>query len=300
MIDTADDPGTNDPGTGDAGRRREQRRTISTIDTTIHVRDVGPLDAPAVVVLHGITGHSFEWDDMVTRLASSCRVIVPDQRGHGRSGHVQRYRVADMADDLVTVMNRLDVDRAHLVGHSLGGMVAMTTAASHLERVHGLVVIDIGPTSLHGEFATVLPGMLAMLGGASYPTVDHAVAEWMTMNPAALETPTRRFVEHGLRSRSDGQWVWRFDGRGLSRSALSLTTAEELWGVIDRVVAPTLLIRGNESPVLDREAATEMTTRFAHGSLVEVNGGHDLAVECPTEVARLVANFLAATGGVVR
>jgi esterase len=279
---------------------REQRSTIATADTTIHVRDVGPLDAPTVVLLHGITGHCLEWDDMVTRLASTCRVIVPDQRGHGCSGRVPSYRIVDMVDDLVAVMDHLDVPAAHVVGHSLGGMVAMTAAASHPGRVQGLVVIDIGPTSFDSEFAAGLPGLLDMLGSASYTTVDHAVDEWMTMNPAALEAPIRRFVEHGLQQRPDGRWAWMFDGPGLSRSALSLTTTDVLWDAVDRVAAPTLLIRGRQSPVLDRTTADEMIERFASASLVEVGGGHDLAVECPADVGRLVGAFLAATGALDR
>ncbi len=106
------------------------------------VRDQsGPVDRPAIVLLHGWTATADLNFFMAYRgLTSSGRVIAIDQRGHGRGMPTRRFRLEDVADDVAATLAALDIDRAVVVGYSMGGAVAQLVAHRHPARVTGLVL----------------------------------------------------------------------------------------------------------------------------------------------------------------
>lgn len=111
---------------------------------TMHVRDTGPRDAPAIVLLHGSNSSLQTWDDWATRLDKKWRVIRFDLPGHGLTGpHPQRdYSAAGFDDAVDRVTRKLGVARFALAGNSMGGWVAWTYAAAHPERVPRLILVD--------------------------------------------------------------------------------------------------------------------------------------------------------------
>lgn len=151
----------------------------------LHLREVGATDSPPVLFLHGIMGHRRDWDVLIDRLGEQYRVIAVDQRGHGRSQWTPSYRVAEMADDAIALIERLELAPVPIVGHSMGAMVAMIVAARRPDLVDRIVVVDIAPDSLATEFAVQMPEMFTAMAAASYATVDEAVSEWQAGNPLA-------------------------------------------------------------------------------------------------------------------
>jgi pimeloyl-ACP methyl ester carboxylesterase len=108
---------------------------------TLHVDSAGA-GAPTWLCLHGLVDRLEIWDGVADPLAERGRMIRYDQRGHGRStAPPGPYTREDMASDLVAVLDAAEIDRAVLVGHSMGGIVAMTAALAHPDRVAGLVLI---------------------------------------------------------------------------------------------------------------------------------------------------------------
>lgn len=103
----------------------------------------GPASGPPVVLLHGLSHRWQTWDRMIPRLTSSWHVYAVDQRGHGRSAHGAQYRVVDYARDVVAFLHRLD-EPAVLVGHSLGGLVALAVASENTVGVRAVVSVDPG------------------------------------------------------------------------------------------------------------------------------------------------------------
>lgn len=103
-------------------------------------QSAGDDDATPVVLVHGITESAATWDPLVDRLAADRRVIALDMRGHGRSGTADRYDLEAMAGDVAAVSMALDLDRPHLVGHSLGG--AVVSAAGAMLPVSSVVNVD--------------------------------------------------------------------------------------------------------------------------------------------------------------
>jgi esterase len=254
-----------------------------------HLLEAGDPAAPAVLVLHEIIGHARKWDPLTATLADRFRVLAVGQRGHGETDWATEYTLSALAGDVAALIGTLDLTRPRLVGHSMGAMAAAQCAADHPELVGRLVLIDLPPDVPDTEFAArELPAALAVLAKATYATPDEAVAEWLAGNALANPVHLRHYVEHCLVPRFDQRLVWRFDADGLT----DLISAQ-LWDALDRIAAPTLLIRGQHSPLLGASTAARMIHRLTDGELVEIlHGGHDLGVEQPEAVAVSVRTFL--------
>lgn len=116
----------------------------------MHVEARGPVDAPALVLLHGYSDSGFSFSRVLPLLPADRRVIVPDLRGHGRSSHpVGGYGMDALATDVLALLDALDVEAAVVVGHSMGSLVAQRIATLAPERVEALVLVGSAP-SIHG------------------------------------------------------------------------------------------------------------------------------------------------------
>ncbi len=100
---------------------------------------------PPLVLLHGRCANQSDWDGITERLAQRFRVYVPDLRGHGGSDYPGTYGLPEMAEDIVGLLDHLDIEKAAIIGHSLGGVVAYHLAANHPERVDVLLLEDPPP-----------------------------------------------------------------------------------------------------------------------------------------------------------
>ncbi len=102
----------------------------------------------AFVLLHGFTGASSDFQDHLHAFSDLRRTILYDQRGHGESDRAGPYDLATLADDLVALLDALDIDRCDLLGHSLGGMVALRAVLAHPDRFRSLLLMDTAPAPL--------------------------------------------------------------------------------------------------------------------------------------------------------
>lgn len=247
---------------------------------------------PSALVLHGIMGHAREWDVLIDALAPHHRVVSLDQRGHGRSQWAPEYTATALADDIAGVIEALDLAPVHVIGHSMGAMAAQVLAARRPELVGRLVVIDIAPASVE-DAGPMLAGWMEGLVARRYQDIDEAMAEWMTDNHLAQESHMRHYVENNLVADENGRLRWRFDPE-IRQFVTGGVTSAELWEAIDRLTAPTLLVRGEHSPHLSLGASREVMDRLQNGTFVQIrDGAHDLGVEQPERVAEAVLDFLA-------
>ncbi len=118
-------------------------RTVFVGDLEFLVRQVGDTSKPDVVLIHGLGGASLtEWHEIGPLLVDDFRLTIVENRNHGLSPRVtSRYRVEDTADDVAVVMSEVGVDRAHVVGYSMGGTVAQALAHRHPDKVDRLALI---------------------------------------------------------------------------------------------------------------------------------------------------------------
>ena len=100
---------------------------------------------PPVVILHGLFGAGRNWTHVAQSLAADYRVYLPDARNHGASPWAESMSYAEMAHDVLALIEREQLQRPFVVGHSMGGKTAMTLALSHPHALGGVAVIDIAP-----------------------------------------------------------------------------------------------------------------------------------------------------------
>ncbi|MCG8588872.1 MAG: alpha/beta fold hydrolase [Proteobacteria bacterium] len=127
-------------------------KRVQTGEIEVEYTDAGSGERPLVLV-HGFTGSRDDWTEVVPRLASERRVLAPDLRGHGGStntGDAAGYTLDQLARDLAAFMDAVGVERCDLLGHSLGGMVALRFALEAGERLHSLILMDTAPAAPAG------------------------------------------------------------------------------------------------------------------------------------------------------
>ena len=119
-------------------------------------------EGPPLLMLHGLFGSADNLGGIARLLEPDFRTISVDLRNHGRSPHADEMTYVAMASDVHALMGRLDIRRAHVFGHSMGGKVAMQLALDYPEQVDKLVVADIAPVTYEHHHAPILEGMQAV------------------------------------------------------------------------------------------------------------------------------------------
>ena len=115
-----------------------------------------------LVLLHGLFGDAGNWASRTGVYARHTGTIAMDLRNHGSNEHVERMDYPSMADDVLTTLDKLGISQCHLLGHSMGGKVAMHIATHHPERVTKLIIVDIAPRSYPPHHRNLINAMLSV------------------------------------------------------------------------------------------------------------------------------------------
>lgn len=144
-----------------------ERFTVPVAGGELAVGRWGPPDAPTVVAAHGITGNHVSWMDVAAALGDDVSLVALDLRGRGDSGTLPGpYGMSAHAADMVAVMDHLGLERAPIVGHSMGGFVVGVTATTYPDRVSKVVLVDGGPALAVPEGLDVDQVLEAVIGPA--------------------------------------------------------------------------------------------------------------------------------------
>ena len=238
---------------------------------------------PAVLLVQGLGYARWGWEPVVDRLAGDFLVISYDNRGIGESDVPPGpYTVAGLAADAVSVLDAAGISSAHVVGASLGGMVAQQVALADPDRVDRLVLVCTTP------------------GGAdSYPMPEQTVRLMAEAASLAPDEALRRFVENAMVAR--GELVEEIYRRRLASPPdpvgwQAQAAAGATFDALDRIggiAAPTLVVHGTEDNVIDPRNAELLASRIPGAVLELVPGtGHLLFWEQPDRFAALLLEFL--------
>jgi len=252
----------------------------------LHVLDWGGEGRTPLLLLHGFTGHAHAFDTLAIALQPHFHVLALDQRGHGDSDAADIYNAAGAFDDLSGVVDQLGLRSLIFVGLSMGGRSAMYFASKRPEVVQKLVVIDIGP-EISARAAAAPAGPPEP---ETWTSIEQAAQHLYRANPYPGVHYYRWVVMTSLRERPDGGLVWKWHPSIKERRVQGDV---DWWAVLKTITAPTLVLRGEESRVLDRDVAERMVKELPRGRLVEIpRAVHTLHEDNPDAVLAALEDFL--------
>ncbi len=261
-------------------------RYLSVNGLRLHVLDWGGDGRTPLLLLHGFTGHAHAWDTLSIALQPRFRVLALDQRGHGESDPAETYGAVVAFDDISGVVSQLGLTSFVLVGLSMGGRNAMYFASRRPDLVQKLVVVDIGPEI--SKRATEAPA--GPPEPESWESIEHAAQHLHRGNPYPGIHYYRWVVSSSLRQRADGALVWAWHPSVKERRS---QPDVDWWAVLRAITPPTLVLRGEQSPVLDRDVAERMARELPRGRFVEIpRAVHTLHEDNPEAVLAALTEFL--------
>jgi esterase len=256
--------------------------------TRLHYRVYGE-QGDAVVLLHGLFGSLENWHSISLELARQFHVIAADQRNHGRSPHQPEMNYELMARDLLELLDSLHLEKAGLVGHSMGGKTAMQFALVHPERVSKLVVADIAPKAYPPWHAEILKALLSLnlSGFQRRQQIDQALAD------SIPENRIRQFLLKGITRDDDGGFRWRLNLKAIASNYVHLNAALAPKHPSN---VPALFLSGGESDYVQPPDHEVIKRLFPRASFHAITGaGHWVHADNPPAFLSALLEFLHST-----
>lgn len=253
-----------------------------------------------VVILHGLYGSSDNWMQIARMLPDTYRTIAVDLRNHGASPHATSHSYPEMVTDLAWLFHELSIEKAHLLGHSMGGKVAIAFANDYPEKILSLTVADIAPKNylrtpasaiqydFHQRILKVLNEM-DLSKFVSRKDVENQMAN------AIPEKLVRQFLIKNLH-RVHHQFEWKINVKVLQQSLdhiINGVDAEEFDDRIPMLHFPVLFIKGALSGYI-QDADHEIIKKMYPEASIETisDATHFLHVEKPEEFVSIFTTFI--------
>jgi esterase len=246
-------------------------------------------NGPPLAILHGLFGSGRNWAAVAQRLAAHRRVVLLDLRNHGASPWAEAMDYGAMAEDVRATLDALGHRRYALLGHSMGGKIAMVAALQFGAEIARLVVVDIAPVAYMRRHLAYVQAMRALdlTGVTRRSTADAQLA-------AAVSDPAERaFLLQNLVF-DDDKARWRLNLAAIERAMPDLTGFPDFApGIVYN--GSTLFVAGSRSDFVRPEHEVEITRRFPQARIARIaNAGHWLHAEAPQAFLDIIMPFLEA------
>ncbi|HMQ06872.1 MAG TPA: alpha/beta fold hydrolase [Saprospiraceae bacterium] len=238
-----------------------------------------------IIILHGFLGSSDNWMSFAKEMAKNQMVILLDLQNHGRSFHVSRFTYEKAAEDVKQFMEEHWIHHAHILGHSMGGKVAMKLAEMEPDSIDHLIVVDITPFKYPGGHENILDSLISV----NIESTDSRklIEENLLHNindPAVVS-----FLMKNLKRLKTGGFQWKMNLPVLHESYPEILKSLNL----DRIDHPTLFIRGENSGYIPLEKESELRKIFSKMQLVTIkDSGHWVHSDQPGLLLSEVRRFL--------
>ncbi|WP_075593544.1 alpha/beta fold hydrolase [Pseudoalteromonas sp. PAB 2.2] len=240
-----------------------------------------------VVLIHGLFGSLENLNVIAKALSENYTVTNIDLRNHGKSFHNDSMNYTVMAADVLELLNHLNINKAHIVGHSMGGKVAMQLALSYPERVEKLVVMDISPVANKPRHGAIFKGLNDVANSA---VTDRKAADEILAKQIP-ELGVRQFLLKSFAKNEQGQYQWRFNLAVLDQQYENILAQLD---ENDSCLCDTLFIKGNDSDYILAEHRPVIMALFPNSKAKIIHGaGHWLHAQKPLAVNKAISDFLA-------
>ena len=246
-------------------------------------RTVG--EGSPLIILHGLFGSSDNWLTHARELGQKHKVYLVDQRNHGASPHDDEFTYEMMVEDLRRFIKQHDLIRPDILGHSMGGKVAMLFAAKYPDQIDRLIVVDIAPKFYPVHHNVILEGLKAIPVKelTSRQEADEKLSEYVSL-PAV-----RQFLLKNLK-RADGGFAWKMNLEVIYEHISNVGNGLEDDQTFEH---ETLFIRGSESDYIEDSDIPDLDAHFPKNHLVTIHGAsHWVHVEEPEQLLEAIRVFL--------
>lgn len=242
-------------------------------------------EGPLLVICHGLFGSLSNWRSIAKSLSSKFSVCLLDLRNHGVSFHNDEMSYEDMAKDVMHLLDYLKIKSTYLIGHSMGGKVAMTFCENYSSYVKKMIVVDIAPKKYEAHHNAILTALntVDIVNAKSISEVDTNLSLFISSKML------RQFLLKSLKKR-DLSYYWQFNVPIITKfydSLVGITTLKK------NNLTPTLFIKGEHSNYILNEDEASILTYYPNSRITSFsNAGHWLHAEKPTEFVEVVSTFL--------
>jgi len=268
-------------------------RDVTARGVRTRVLEAGEGNGPALVLIHSFLASHREFDDVIDDLAERFHVIAPDLPGFGESEKPNptryAYGIETFAEAVADLIAAFGVGRASVLGHSMGGAVALTLAANHAELVQRLIVVDPLCYPFPPSFKTRLP-LLPIIGGIVFKqlygrALFRAYFRDDVFSPG-FDVPLDRVDEHYAFFNTPAA---RESAHAVMRAVLD---TRAVVARLTRITAPTLVVWGRDDRILPASMASRLVREIQGANLEIMDAGHSPHEERPREFVALAMQFL--------
>lgn len=250
----------------------------------LHFQQVG--EGKPLVILHGIFGSSDNWLTVGKELAKNYRVYLVDLCNHGKSPRTEQFNYQAMSAAVRQLLEEENIGKAVLLGHSMGGKVAMQVAVSYPDALEKLIVADIAPRYYPVHHDQILAGLSALDLSriTSRQEADQQLAQYEP------HPTVRAFLLKNLYRNDEGKFAWRLNLPVINEQ---IENVGEALDENARVTIPTLFIAGTKSKYIQEPDLSLIHRIFTHATVEYIaDAGHWLHAEKPAEFVAVVRDFL--------
>jgi pimeloyl-ACP methyl ester carboxylesterase len=252
----------------------------------LYYRELG--QGQPIVMLHGIFGSSDNWLTQSRLFSSGYKTYAVDLRNHGQSPHDDVFDYPAMVGDLEKFMEEKGINDPVLIGHSMGGKVAMNFAVAHPDKVQKLIVVDIAPKPYDMENYVVLKGLNAIEidSVTTRQEADEQLARFVD------EADVRQFLLKNLQRKPEGGFRWKLNLHAITTNIARIGLSLQFEGKYEK---PTLFVRGSRSNYVKDHDFDKIRVIFPAAEIETLDAGHWVPAEKPAEFVELVSAWLART-----
>jgi esterase len=239
-----------------------------------------------LLILHGFLGSLDNWHTLASEWSSYFTVYTLDLRNHGKSPHTEHHSIALMAADVAEFMEQQQISSAFILGHSMGGKVAMQMAFTYTNKIEKLIVADIAPRQYKRGHDTIFEALHAV----DFNTINKRKDAEDLMMHLVPDFGTRQFLLKNLIATDASKYAWRVNLPVLEADYEEIIKAIEYDGVFTK---PTLFLRGALSTYISKQDEVEIIENFIQSQVVTIEkAGHWLHADNPKLFSKEVLLFL--------
>jgi esterase len=240
-----------------------------------------------VIILHGLFGSSDNWLTQAKLIGAQYKVYSLDQRNHGQSPHSDDFDYQSMVEDLNEFIEEHQIKNPVMMGHSMGGKVAMNFALAYPDKLSKLIVVDISPRAYNLEHYTIAEGLRAI----PIDTISSRNEADEILSHHITQPDVRQFLLKNLQRKNSGGFSWKINLPVIHEKLSNVGVDLQFSGQFKK---PTLFIGGARSKYISDEDWKRITEIFPTAKLETLDTGHWVQAEKPQEFAETVTTWLSA------